>query len=83
MASFFEDVFTTKAEDFDSSRLNCISKLVSDKDNAQLLTIPKEPKVRDNVFKMSFTSAVRSNSFLVAFYRTYWDIIQEDVVSMV
>ncbi|XP_019155176.1 PREDICTED: uncharacterized protein LOC109152048 [Ipomoea nil] len=81
--SFFEHMFTAEIGGFDLARLDCVPCLVTEEDNELLTAMPEVEEVKAVVMQMNSTSAAGPDGFSGAFYKACWDIIQDDVVSMV
>ena len=57
--------------------------LVSEEDNDSLLQPIKDSKIKEVVFRMDKFKVLRSNGFGDAFFQDYWNIVQEEVCTMV
>jgi len=60
-----------------------IPTLVDDSVNALLTMIPSRMEIKHIVFYLDKESAHSPNGFGASFYQTYWDIVQNEVVSTV
>ncbi|KAL5557491.1 hypothetical protein UlMin_039727 [Ulmus minor] len=60
-----------------------ISPTISDADNALLLSIPDWEEIRTTVFKMGSFKAAGPDGFPSLFFKSYWEIVGEDVISSV
>lgn len=63
--------------------LNCIPKLVTDKDNRNLTITPSLEEVKEVVFSLSASSAPGPDGITAKFYQTCWDIIAGDLQLMI
>lgn len=76
-------MFTVEVETFDLSKLDCVSRFVTDDDNVLLTVVAEEEEVKEVVFQMNSASAAGLDGFFGDFYKSCWDIVRDDVVSMV
>ncbi|KAL5563053.1 hypothetical protein UlMin_032800 [Ulmus minor] len=67
--------------DFDLQHL--ISPSISNADNDALLSIPSWEEIRATVFKMGSFKAAGPDGFPALFFKSYWEIVGEDVISSV
>ncbi|KAL5547504.1 hypothetical protein UlMin_002735 [Ulmus minor] len=56
---------------------------ISEVDNASLITIPDWDEIRATVFRLGSFKATGLDGFPALFFKSYWDIVGEDVVLMV
>nr|GMD52706.1 uncharacterized protein LOC109164037 [Ipomoea batatas] len=51
-------LFSTEVGTFDLSKVDCVSLLVTDDDNAMVTTVPKEDEIKNVVFAINFVSVI-------------------------
>ncbi|KAL5569589.1 hypothetical protein UlMin_026164 [Ulmus minor] len=56
---------------------------ISEVDNASLINIPDWDEIRATVFRLGSFKAVGPDGFPALFFKSYWDIVGDDVVMMV
>ncbi|PON76691.1 hypothetical protein PanWU01x14_033770 [Parasponia andersonii] len=83
--SFYKELFTepqVSVTDY-SGIQEIIPNLVFSSDNLELCQIFNEEEIRLMVFDMDASSAPGPDGFSGKFFRHYWDIIGQDVISVV
>ncbi|XP_075109128.1 uncharacterized protein LOC142180921 [Nicotiana tabacum] len=80
---FYKDQFTETAVPNDFDILNHVSSMVYRDQHERLMSLPSNEEVKRAVMGLNEDSAGGLDGFAGAFYQTYWEIIEEDVVRMV
>lgn len=80
---FFSQQFRDEGFQGDYSLLENVPKIIIERDNDAMTTLPEEREVRDVVFSLNKSSAFGPDWFTRLFYQTSWDIIGEDISRLV
>lgn len=76
----FKDRFSEEEVSFPNHFKNLIHTTISEEDNEWICAIPPVDEIRATLFKMQDLKAPRPNDFLVAIYKAYWPIVEENVI---
>ena len=79
----FKDLFIIEDVNFLAHLENLILTFISDKDNEALCCIPTLEEIKSTLFLMHDLKMPRPDSFPVAFYKSYWLVIGEDVIKAI
>lgn len=80
---YFKNIFTGKSDRISEEVLNCVPRMVTNKQNQLLRQMPNMEELKQVVFSMNPNSALGSDGFGRKFYQSCWDIIKEDVLKVV
>ncbi|XP_060202918.1 uncharacterized protein LOC132631354 [Lycium barbarum] len=80
---FFSDQFKEENNPTDFSMLDKIPKMVTEEQNQQLYEMPDEAEVKRAVFGLNADSAGGPDGFTGRFFQACWEIIANDLVTMV
>ncbi|XP_060210427.1 uncharacterized protein LOC132637337 [Lycium barbarum] len=80
---FFSDQFKEENIPTDFSMLDKIPKMVTEEQNQQLYEMPDEAEVKKAVFGLNGDSAGGPDGFTGRFFQACWEIIANDLVTMV
>ncbi|XP_030923475.1 uncharacterized protein LOC115950411 [Quercus lobata] len=79
----FKDLFREEEVSFPPYLEGLISPCISEEDNVNLSSIPTSEEIRSTLFHMQDPKALGPDGFLVLFYKEYWPIVGNDVISAV
>ncbi|KAL3529850.1 hypothetical protein ACH5RR_009172 [Cinchona calisaya] len=74
---FFQKLFDVDCTQPIGDSLDFIPRIVTEEDNANLVTAPTMEEVKKAVFSLSSDSAVGVDGFNRVFYKTYWHILAD------
>lgn len=81
---FFSCLFSSEQHKLDHElEEEFIPQLVNNEDNSFLITLPYMEELKGVVFSLLACSALGPDGFSGHFYRTTWDIIKQDLMSVV
>ncbi|XP_026383989.1 uncharacterized protein LOC113279508 [Papaver somniferum] len=83
LIDYFEDKFKFKEVDIEESLLEVIPKAITEADQAMLDAIPSSEEIKKIIFEMDPESSPGPDGFSGSFYRSCWQVIQDDVVNAV
>ena len=79
----FKDLFTIEDVNFPAHLEDLILTFISDKDNEALCCIPTLEEIKSTLFLMHDLKTPGPDGFPVAFYKSYWLVVREDVIKAV
>ncbi|XP_026410465.1 uncharacterized protein LOC113305662 [Papaver somniferum] len=83
LVKHFEQKFKFQQVVIDQSLLNTIPAVITSMDQNMLDAIPYEEEIKKTVFSMDPYSSPGPDGFSGCFYKTFWSIVQKDVIQAV
>lgn len=80
---FYKDQFTKENKAADFSLMDLVPCLITNEDNALLNKVPTVEEINRVVFALNGNSVSGSDGLTGLFYQVCWDIVENDVVTMV
>jgi hypothetical protein len=81
--SNFQSVFNSSRPNLDEDLLSLFDNCISPEENASICEIPTEQKIFMALSEMGYTKALGSDGFTALFYKKYWHIVKDEVLSSV
>ena len=79
----FRHLFTAEEVNFPNHLEDLVSTVISKEDNSALCTIPNLEEIKSTLFHMPELKAPGPDGFPVAFYKNFWPIVGNDVITAV
>jgi hypothetical protein len=81
--SHFQSVFNSSTPNLDEDLLSLFDNCISLEENATICEIPTEQEIFMALSEMGSTKAPGPDGFTVLFYKKYWHIVKEEVLSSI
>lgn len=80
---YFRHHFTEEEVNFPDHLEDLVSAIISEEDNLALCNIPTPEEIKSTLFHMLDLKAPGPDGFPVAFYKSFWPIVGDDVIKAV
>ena len=80
---YFRHHFTEEEVNFPDHLEDLVSTVISEEDNLALCNIPTPEEIKSTLFHMPDLKAPGPDGFPVAFYKSFWPIVGDDVIKAV
>jgi hypothetical protein len=81
--SHFKNVFNSSVPTLDEDLMSLFDNCISSKENASICEIPTEQEIFTALSEMGSTKALGPDGFTALFYKKYWNIVKDVVLSSV
>jgi hypothetical protein len=81
--SHFKNVFTSSVPILDEDFLSLFDNCISLEKNASICEIPTEQEIFSALSKIGSTKALGPDGFTALFYKKYWNIVKDAVLSSI
>ena len=81
--SHFSNLFSSSFPPLDDEMLDLFAPIISEEENFNLCSIPSESEVTLALFSLGSTKALGPDGFTALFYKNYWSLVKDDVLSCV
>jgi hypothetical protein len=83
MVNHYKNLFTTTAPVLDDSLNDLIDVVITDEDNSIICSIPDEVEIYQTIISLGLNKAPGPNGMTGLFYKTYWNIVKNQVVTSI